>query len=104
LVLVSADYSQIELRILAHLSGEPELVKAYNQGDDVHTLTAQLLLEKEEVSSEERRLAKMINYGVIYGMGARKFNRETGFLSKKPSSLLMLFINAMPKFLNISKC
>jgi DNA polymerase I len=76
--LVSADYSQIELRILAHLSQEPELVKAYNQGDDVHTRTAQILLEKTEISSEERRLAKIINYGVIYGMGAQKFSRETG--------------------------
>ncbi len=76
-VLVSADYSQIELRILAHLSQEPELVKAYNQGVDVHTRTAQLLLGKDDVSSEERRLAKIINYGVIYGMGAQKFSRET---------------------------
>jgi DNA polymerase I len=76
--LVSADYSQIELRILAHLSQEPELVKAYNRGDDVHTRTAQILLEKEEISSEERRLAKIINYGVIYGMGAQKFSRDIG--------------------------
>jgi DNA polymerase I len=77
-LLVSADYSQIELRILAHLSQEPELVKAYNEGIDVHTRTAQLLLLQEEVSKEERRLAKIINYGVIYGMGAQKFSRETG--------------------------
>ncbi len=77
-LMVSADYSQIELRILAHLSQEPALMEAYNKNIDVHTLTAQLLLEKQEVSSEERRLAKIINYGVIYGMGAQKFSRETG--------------------------
>ncbi|MFN3927321.1 MAG: DNA polymerase I [Pseudanabaenaceae cyanobacterium] len=77
-LLLAADYSQIELRILAHLSGEPELIRAYNENLDVHTLTAQILLEKEEVTSEERRLAKVINYGVIYGMGAQKFSRETG--------------------------
>jgi len=76
--LLSADYSQIELRILAHLSGEPVLVEAYNSGDDVHALTARLLLDKEEVSAEERRLGKTINFGVIYGMGAQRFARETG--------------------------
>lgn len=77
-ILMAADYSQIELRILAHLSQEPELMRAFNAGEDVHTVTAQLLLEKEEVSSEERRLAKIINYGVIYGMGAQKFSRDIG--------------------------
>jgi DNA polymerase-1 len=75
-VLMAADYSQIELRILAHLSQEPELLRAFNAGEDVHTVTAQLLLEKEEVTSNERRLAKIINYGVIYGMGALKFSRD----------------------------
>ncbi len=76
--LVAADYSQIELRILAHLSGEPVLVEAYNQGDDVHALTARLLLECEDISPEQRRLGKVINFGVIYGMGAHRFAREMG--------------------------
>ncbi len=90
-VLVAADYSQIELRILAHLSQEPELVKAYNQNIDVHTRTAQLLLAKEEVNSEERRLAKIINYGVIYGMGAQKFSRETGISAKEARAFIDTF-------------
>lgn len=77
-LLVAADYSQIELRILAHLSQEPRLVEAYRTNDDVHTLTAQLLLEKETVTAQERRLAKVINFGVIYGMGAQRFAREAG--------------------------
>ena len=76
--LISADYSQIELRILTHLSGEQVLIEAFNQGDDVHALTARLLLDKDEVNSEERRLGKTINFGVIYGMGAQRFARETG--------------------------
>jgi DNA polymerase-1 len=76
--LVAADYSQIELRILAHLSGEPVLQEAYRTGQDVHRLTAQLLLEKDEISTEERRLGKIINFGVIYGMGASRFAREAG--------------------------
>jgi len=89
--LVSADYSQIELRIMAHLSREPELVKAYNEGEDVHTRTAQILLEKQEVTSEERRLAKIINYGVLYGMGAQKFSRETGISVKEAKKFIDVF-------------
>lgn len=77
-VLVGADYSQIELRILAHLSQEPVLLETYRNNEDVHRLTARLLLEKDEISSEERRLAKIINFGVIYGMGAQRFARESG--------------------------
>ncbi len=76
-LLVGADYSQIELRILAHLSQEPILLEAYRNNEDVHTLTARLLLDKDNISSEERRLAKIINFGVIYGMGAQKFAQET---------------------------
>jgi DNA polymerase-1 len=76
--LISADYSQIELRILTHLSGEQVLIEAFNQGDDVHALTARLLLDKDEVNADERRLGKTINFGVIYGMGAQRFARETG--------------------------
>ncbi len=78
-LLVSADYSQIELRILAHLSQEPVLIDAYRNNLDVHSVTAKLLFEKDDISSEERRLGKIINFGVIYGMGAQRFSRESGF-------------------------
>jgi DNA polymerase I len=77
-LLVAADYSQIELRILAHLSQEPVLVDAYRHGKDVHSVTAKLLFDKEEITSAERRLGKIINFGVIYGMGAQRFARESG--------------------------
>lgn len=77
-LLVSADYSQIELRILAHLSQEPVLMEAYQNNRDVHTVTAQLLFEKETITPDERRLGKTINFGVIYGMGAQKFARSVG--------------------------
>lgn len=77
-VLAAADYSQIELRILAHLSQEPVLIEAYQNGRDVHRLTAQLLFEKDDISDDERRLGKTINFGVIYGMGAQRFAREAG--------------------------
>jgi DNA polymerase I len=81
-LLVSADYSQIELRILAHFSQEPVLIEAYRQGEDVHKVTAKLVFEKEEISSEERRLGKIINFGVIYGMGSQRFSRESGLTAK----------------------
>ncbi|PSB44700.1 DNA polymerase I, partial [filamentous cyanobacterium Phorm 6] len=77
-LMVSADYSQIELRILAHLSQEPLLIKAYKDNQDVHTLTAKLLFEKEEITPDERRFGKTINFGVVYGMGAIKFGRSMG--------------------------
>ncbi|MDX2242219.1 MAG: DNA polymerase I [Leptolyngbyaceae cyanobacterium bins.302] len=76
--MMAADYSQIELRILAHLSQEPVLIETYRNNEDIHRLTAQLLFEKEDISSEERRLGKVINFGVIYGMGAQRFARESG--------------------------
>ena len=95
--LVSADYSQIELRILTHLSGEPLLVEAYNRGDDVHALTARLLLEKDEVSPDERRLGKTINFGVIYGMGAQRFARETGVGQTQAKDFLSRYRERYPR-------
>ena len=78
-LLVAADYSQIELRILAHLSQEPVLIDAYSNDKDVHSVTARLLFDKEDITPQERRLGKIINFGVIYGMGAQRFSRESGF-------------------------
>ncbi|MFM2303982.1 MAG: hypothetical protein RLZZ135_1392, partial [Cyanobacteriota bacterium] len=66
-LLAAADYSQIELRILAHMSQEPVLIEAYKQNRDIHTVTAQLLFENDTITSEQRRLGKIINFGVIYG-------------------------------------
>ncbi|OGB19944.1 MAG: DNA polymerase I [Burkholderiales bacterium RIFCSPHIGHO2_12_FULL_67_38] len=70
-VIASADYSQIELRIMAHISGDAALLKAFHEGVDVHRATAAEVfgLEPEQVSSEQRRYAKVINFGLIYGMG-----------------------------------
>ncbi|PSB05201.1 DNA polymerase I [Merismopedia glauca] len=77
-LLIAADYSQIELRILAHLSQEPILIEAYRNNEDIHTVTARLMFEKENITPDERRAAKTINFGVIYGMGAQRFARSTG--------------------------
>jgi DNA polymerase-1 len=90
-IMVAADYSQIELRILAHLSQEPVLLETYRQNGDIHTLTARLLLEKEDISADERRLAKIINFGVIYGMGAQRFAREAGVTSTEAKAFIERF-------------
>ncbi len=76
--LVSADYSQIELRILAHLTGDPTLVAAFTSGEDVHTRTATEVFEVAPalVTAEMRRRAKVINFGIIYGMGPQRLARE----------------------------
>jgi len=70
-VLVSADYSQIEMRVLAHLSRDEELAEAFNRGEDIHARTAAAILRKgiADVKPEDRRLAKVVNYGLVYGMG-----------------------------------
>ena len=70
--LVSADYSQIELRIMAHLSEDAGLLDAFSKGEDVHRATASEIFgtPREEVTSEQRRYAKVINFGLIYGMSA----------------------------------
>lgn len=71
-VIVSADYSQIELRIMAHISGDENLLRAFANGEDIHRATAAEIfgVEREAVSSEQRRYAKVINFGLIYGMSA----------------------------------
>ena len=78
--LVSADYSQIELRVLAHYSQDPTLLAAFRNGEDIHTRTAALLndIEPSAVTPDQRRGAKTINFGLIYGMGARKLAGELG--------------------------
>ena len=70
--LLSADYSQIELRILAHVSGEPKLREAFERGEDIHTATAAEVLGKDPatLTKDERAVAKMINFGIVYGISA----------------------------------
>ncbi|MGQ9659212.1 MAG: DNA polymerase I [Thermochromatium sp.] len=78
--LFAADYSQIELRIMAHLSGDPRLLAAFASGQDIHRATAAEILgvAPEEVTSEQRRSAKTINFGLIYGMSAFGLARQLG--------------------------
>ena len=79
-LMVSADYSQIELRIMAHLSGDQTLINAFNHGEDIHRRTAAEVfgIAPEAVSSEQRRYAKTINFGLIYGMGQYGLAKSLG--------------------------
>jgi DNA polymerase-1 len=79
-VLVSADYSQIELRVVAHVSGDAELIDAFRRRQDVHTRTAAEVcgIAPEEVTPEQRRNAKVVNFGVMYGLSDFGLARDTG--------------------------
>ncbi|MBE5744597.1 MAG: DNA polymerase I [Clostridiales bacterium] len=84
-VLIDADYSQIELRLLAHFSGCKELIAAYCEGKDIHALTASQVFDTplEKVSSSQRRSAKAVNFGIIYGISAFGLSKDLSITPKK---------------------
>ncbi|MHC1791398.1 DNA polymerase I [Solidesulfovibrio sp.] len=96
--LVAADYSQIELRVLAHLSGEPALLDAFAHGADIHARTAALLFDKAEadVVPDERRQAKTINFGLLYGMGPQKLSRDLGIKLDAAKAFIARYFERLP--------
>jgi DNA polymerase-1 len=92
-VILSADYSQIELRVLAHLAQDAELVDAFASGEDVHTRTAALIFDKprSQVTAEERRAAKTINFGVIYGMGDSALAKQLGIPRERAAQFIAAY-------------
>ena len=97
-VIASADYSQIELRIMAHLSGDESLLRAFTEGIDVHRATAAEVFgtTPEEVSSEQRRYAKVINFGLIYGMSSFGLARNLGIETKAAASYIERYFARYP--------
>jgi DNA polymerase I len=97
-VLLSADYSQIELRVLAHLSGDPILLDAFASGDDIHRRTATEVLgvAPDAVDANARRLAKVINFGIIYGMGPQRLAGELGMPLKEASEYIERYFKRLP--------
>ena len=96
--IVSADYSQIELRIMAHLSGDRSLLDAFAKGEDVHRHTAAEVFEtpKDEVTSEQRRYAKVINFGLIYGMSAFGLAQNLGIERSAAASYMEKYFARYP--------
>jgi len=97
-VLISADYSQIELRIMAHLSGDAELRAAFEHGEDVHARTAVAIFggEPGAVTGEQRRTAKTINFGIIYGMGAFGLAQQLGIEQKQAKEFIERYFERYP--------
>lgn len=97
--LISADYSQIELRLLAHFSEEETLIEAFNNGADIHKATAARVFGKEdsEVTSTLRSRAKAINFGIIYGMGAGRLARQTDLTREEAQTFIDNYFTTYPK-------
>ena len=97
-VIASADYSQIELRIMAHLSGDESLLKAFQEGRDVHRATAAEVfgVDVEQVSSEQRRYAKVINFGLIYGMSSFGLAKNLGIETKAAAAYIDRYFQRYP--------
>ncbi len=97
--IVACDYSQIELRIMAHLSGDAGLLRAFESGADIHRATAAEVFGKtslDEVSGNERRAAKAINFGLMYGMGAFGLARQLGIARGEAQDYIALYFSRYP--------
>src|SRR5207237_284047 len=93
--LVSADYSQIELRVLAHLSGDQALIDAFASREDIHARTAAEVFA-DRPPAEGRRLAKVMNYGIVYGMGAARAARELGVSQAEAAAYIDRYLGRYP--------
>ncbi|MGB0838070.1 MAG: DNA polymerase I [Flavobacteriaceae bacterium] len=97
-LLMAADYSQIELRLIAHMSGDPALVDAFNQGEDIHRATAAKVFDValEEVTKEQRSQAKTVNFGIIYGVSAHGLSQQTNLSRKEAKELIDTYYATYP--------
>ncbi len=97
--IVSADYSQIELRLMAHMSGDPHLIEAFNRGMDIHTATAAKVFKvtEDEVTKEQRSRAKTANFGIIYGISAFGLSQRLGMSRTDSKNLIEEYFRSYPK-------
>jgi DNA polymerase-1 len=96
--LFSADYSQIELRVLAHMSQDAALLDAFRRGEDIHSATASLMFEVpiNDVDSDMRRIAKVLNFGVIYGLSPHGISQQTGFTREEGAKFIDNYFTKYP--------
>jgi DNA polymerase-1 len=99
--LVSADYSQFELRLAAYLSGDKNLIEQFNKDVDVHTATAAQIYgrEPDDVTKNMRREAKVVNFGIMYGLGAHGLVRSTGMSYEQAQKFIKRYFEVRPKLL-----
>jgi len=93
--LIGIDYSQIELRLLAHFSGDKVLVDAFNEGKDIHLQTAVALFGEEHAPSK-RTIAKTVNFGLLYGMGSKKLSDTLGITTKEAKAIIDRYFETFP--------
>jgi DNA polymerase-1 len=98
-VLLSADYSQVELRILAHISGDESLIETFQRGADIHRATAAKMFNvgEDELTADQRRAAKTINFGVLYGMSAFRLSNELGISTGQAKDWIDAYFARYPK-------
>jgi DNA polymerase-1 len=97
-VLLAADYSQIELRVLAHIADEPTLIEAFRRGEDIHASTAAMVFggTPELVTPDQRRAAKVINFGILYGMSAFGLGKNLGIPSGEADRFIKAYLERLP--------
>ena len=95
--LLSADYSQIELRIAAEISKDPQLLAAFQNGEDIHTATAKVIFDSNEITSDMRRKAKEVNFGVLYGIMPFGLARRLNITQKEAKAIIDTYISKYPK-------
>ncbi|MBV8516789.1 MAG: DNA polymerase I [Acidobacteria bacterium] len=98
-VLLSADYSQVELRILAHMSQDESLIETFRRGDDIHRATASKMFDipPQDLTAEQRRAAKVINFGVLYGMSAFRLSNELSISTAQAKDWIDAYFSRYPK-------
>ncbi len=96
-ILLSLDYSQIELRVLAHMANVTKLIEAFNNGEDIHTQTAKLVFKVDEVSSDLRRKAKAINFGIIYGISSWGLSSDVNVSVKEAADFISKYLETYPE-------
>ena len=97
--LLSADYSQIELRMLAHMANEDHMIRAFNEGLDIHTKTATLIFgcTPEEVDDQKRRIAKTVNFGIVYGQTEFGLSSQLHITRKEAGEFMQMYFDSYPK-------
>ena len=98
-LIMSADYSQIELRLLAHVSGDEHLIHAFTSGEDIHTMTASKVfgVKLEEVTKEMRRRAKAVNFGIVYGQSKYGLAKSIGITNAEAQEFIDKYFETYPK-------